>query len=239
MKKALIIVDVQTSYGEYYSYSYLKKLYSFMRNNAKNYEKVYSLYQPLVDRNLNFSTDSMVSFVSENSIPVCKVYDDDYSFSLINKDEVNDNSRSSIFINPEKLAKAVELFNSLNTNTIQVSNGELLMRKLEGSVLPGREYRIEFISKQMLDMIKELQENGYEVDLVGGGRTKCVEITDGILHAKGINTTVLNDLCYEIRFVNSNRHTNIFKKNPSKSMFRKDLLNIDGSLRVTEMPVEI
>lgn len=239
MKKALVIVDVQTSFGEYYSYSYLKKVYSFINKNGENYEKIYSLYQPLINSDLELSKDSMASFILENSIPVCKIYNDNYTFSLINKDELNKHSSSLIFKYENNLEKAVKLFKSLNTDTIEVSNGELLLRKVDNCIIPQRSHRVEFISKQMLDMIKDLQENEYEVDIIGGGLKKCVSITRDILNIKGINCNVLDKLCYDIFFVNSNRHDNILDKKPPKSTFKKDLLNIDGSLKLTELPVVI
>lgn len=239
MKKALVIVDVQTSFGKYYSYSYLKKVYSFIRNNTKNYEKIYSLYQPLIDIDLELAEDSMVSFITDNSIPICKMYDDNYTFSLINKDELDKYNSSLKFEYENKLERVVKLFKNLNTDTIKVSNGELLLRKLDYYILPERSHRVEFISNQMLDMIKDLQENKYEVDIIGGGLTKCVSITHDILNIKGIKCNVLDKLCYDIFFINSNKHDNIFKKKPSKSLFKKDLLNNDGFLRLIEMPISI
>lgn len=227
-KKVLVIVDIQKDYGEYFSYSYLKKVYSFLNKNRNKYEKIYMLYEPTF-KTINNNPVDGISFITKDSIPICKLYNTEYSIKVTGLENED---------------KIIELYKSENTDSIVYSEGEVMINDVSynsydnnGNATKHIRYRIDFISNEMRKMIKEITNENYEVDLIGGGLSKCVKITQDILNKKNIKTNILKDYCYEIRhLVNRNRHDNIIFNKPPKGYFRKEFIDDEGFLKIIKLP---
>lgn len=217
--KSLVIVDVQRSMGHWFTWNYIKKLNSFLNNHAKEYDKVLMLVEPDTSEIKGFLRN-----IRSADVETTLTY-----MRSVKEDEV-----------PSFLLK------HLTDEPIYKMYSEYLFdRMLELGILPKSDfielpsagikgyYRM-YLTEGLKKLVNSLT-TATQVDIVGGGLLKCVSLTNKLLNYHNIPTNVLDSVCYDIRYVNTNwREQNVFDTKPTKAI-SKCLQSDEGYLNMTRI----
>lgn len=218
--KVLLIVDIQKSMGHWFSWSYINKVYSFLKQNKENYDAIYML----MEANLNVGEEKLKNLNEASKEQIAEI------LNSMTYDEVPEFFSSYLLIKPiykmynqQLFSRAVELGLLPSSNFIMLPpNGYL------------RPYDM-YINPDFSMLLYHLKRAS-QVDIIGGGLDKCAALTDRLLTHLGIKTNVIRSLCYDIRIINSNRRErNVFDTKPIKSL-SKDLLDDNGHFRMRKIP---
>lgn len=205
--KVLLIVDIQYSMGHWFSWTYLNKIDRFLHKHRSSYDKVLMIMEPDLRRKAFEGGQAVADgkwFISGDKIPefIGRSLSIDPIYKAYNKDFWRE---------------LVRLGRVRMENFVQVKTDSL-----EGNYLiylnAGLKRLLRFLS---------LTTN---IDIIGGGRSKCVKLTSSLLDRFNINHTVLEDYCYDIWYINSNRRDeNTFETQPTKAT-NKRILNTEGKI---------
>jgi hypothetical protein len=206
----LLIVDIQMSMGHWFPGSYLSKIENFLRKNRQNYDAIYMIMEPVMTYEGSYK-DGKYTAVKADELPNFLL--DYLSLPPFYK------AYNKFYWEQLKEEGQTKDEHFLNVPTFGI-DGFYPMYENDGI-------------RNLLEQLK----SATNVDIIGGGLTKCVELTYKLLEFKKIPFQVLEKLCYEIRYVNTNRRDeNTFLANPIKSIHPR-LLNTEGKFATTEQPL--
>ena len=209
VNSAILVVDVQKEYGDYFSLNYLKKLNTALKKFKFD---VFTLYEPRKIKGTEENRVGIPEFLKDISkYTAFKRYSD---FDLFKDNHI----LTDLYIkNNISLDKDLYPFGFTPTYLrVQKGVSPLYMYKQKGRVINSysevtnqrKSYEQDPDYYVITTSFYRLLENlrGYDVVyIVGGGLSKCVKITNRILKAFDINSEVIEDLCYDISIINSNR----------------------------------
>jgi hypothetical protein len=206
----LLIVDIQKSMGHWFPWSYLNKVDKFLRANRDKYDYIIMTMEPKFATNERGYMTMPYSFGAD-AVP----------FFILNS------------LTHEPLYKAYN--GDFWGQTANTEEGyEVSLPSGRDSVTPYKMY----LNEGLRTLISHLSGVS-NVDIIGGGRTKCVDLTAKLLSFYNIPHHVLDEICYDIRIVNTNRRDeNTFETEPISSI-RKGLLGRDGKFPMVEVPLTL
>jgi hypothetical protein len=209
----LLIVDIQKSMGMWFTWTYINKVDRFLRLNSKNYDQVLMVMEP--------------HFARSSEPRMLKSCSGDYNYG---SDEI-----PSFLL---KYLSATPFYKAYNKDFWEeeqkcnnCNQGTLVQLTPEYEHDKG--YPI-YLNHGLRELLSSLS-GSINVDIIGGGITKCVALTSRLLNLYDIPNIVLEEVCYAIRFVNTNRRDeNTFSTKPIQSI-PKRILGVNGKLEMTEI----
>ena len=205
----LLIVDIQVSMGHWFPATYLNKVSSFLRKNKNQYDAIYMLMEP--DFTYTGSYKNGRYSITGDQVP---------SFIVPYLSE-----------SPFYKAYNYEYWEQV------MKDGTPLNNEFVDVPTEGIKGNYTLYMNDELKRILTILQSATDVDIIGGGLSKCVKLTSKLLSHSNIAHQVIETMCYEIRVVNTNwRSTNALLTKPPKSI-QAGVLNSEGEISLTEYPL--
>lgn len=218
--KALVIVDIQKSMGNWFTWTYINKVNKFLKTHSKEYDKVLMLLEP----NITSEEYKVMSLHKADKKKIAQIIDS------LEEDEVPSFILDYLTSEPIYKMYSNHLYNRMFVLGI--------LPKSDFINLPNQSLDRSsplYMSPELKGFIASL-EGCSQVDLIGGGETGSITLTQKLLTYHDISSIVLSDMCYDKRYENTNRRDgNIFETTPIKVSNKKPTTE-EGVFALTKIP---
>lgn len=210
--KVLLLVDIQEEYGCWFSWFYLLNTYKYVKRNKDKYDEILAIIEPKYV-NGRYTSDR---------IPKCIL-------DLLTKPPLYKLYNLKFFA--DKLGIEEDLVSLFPNNGVYSIKGKDFVFITQEN---GRHYG-SYLSKGLKKLLTLPKDT--EIELIGGGRHKCVSLTYSILTQLGYsNVTITDKYCYDIYYICSNKHKNIFKTPVIKSFIEE--YKVGNTIELVEIPFD-
>lgn len=172
--KSLFIVDIQKRYSSNFDIHYIAKIEQFLKKHAADYDEIVLF----IDLGIGFEDGDSVpsSLLPYINKVIFKMYSEDYNNYYVKKEK----------------QEHLYLLNEPSESLFKTPSGTFAVLDR------GSKKDIAFVDNHFLEI--DYKDKDSAIDIIGGGKSRCVKKTQLILKSLGFNNVmIVSNYCYNIK----------------------------------------